>query len=201
MEQLQLIFGYVFEIMAEAVVVTTDPTDLWCRKMKTMFRSTVGNKGYITEEECMEKALDALKAYPNLDPEYLKEQARQAWINDLNCGMQPPRGYRLTEAQYVQNMWVMVNQPGFEERTKKETAKVMQQLDKDKKGYINREEFLLMTKKIVDQKDLDRMHDALDTTKSGRITKEDIERMYIFFFSNTDDEDHPFNLLRGPLVD
>ena len=186
---------------AEPVVVTTDPSNLWCRKMRTMFRSTVGTKGYVTEEECVQKALDALKAYPGLDPEYLKQQARQAWINDLNCGMKPPRGYRLTEAQYVQNMWVMVNQPGFEERTKKETAKVIQQLDKDKKGYINREEFLLMTKKIVDQKDLDRMYDVLDTTKSGRITKEDIERMYLFFFTNIDAVDHPFNLLRGPLVD
>ena len=119
--------------MAEPVVVTTDPSDLWCRKMKTMFRSIVGNKGYITEEQCVEKSLDALKVYPKLDPEYLKEQALQGWINDLNCGMKQPRGYRLTEAQYVQNMWIMIHQPGLEERTKKETAKVMQQLDRTRK--------------------------------------------------------------------
>ena len=59
----------------------------------------------------------------------------------------------------------------------------------------------MMTRKLVKQKDLDRMHDALDPSKSGKIKQEAIEKMYLFYFTNTDDKDHPFNLLRGPLVD
>ena len=79
--------------------------------MKTHFRNSVGTKGYITEEEVMERTRATLKVYPELNAEELMKQAHHSWIHDLNCGMEPPPGYRLTEAQFVQNMWVMVNQP------------------------------------------------------------------------------------------
>ncbi|CAI7990273.1 hypothetical protein GBAR_LOCUS447 [Geodia barretti] len=166
-----------------------------------MFRSSAGTKGYITKEEVMQKTLETLEAYPALDAEELKEHARKVWIEDLCCGMDPPAGYHLTEAQFVQNMWVMVNQPSLKERTRKATEKVMQQLDKAKKGYVTKDEYLRMTRKLVSEEHLQRIFDALDETKQGKVTRESMEKMYTHYFTDTEDEEHPFNLLRGPLVD
>ena len=133
--------------MAERTIVTTEPTKHWCRKMRTHFRSSVGTKGYITKEEAMEHALETLKVYPELDAEMIMEHTRKSWIEDLNGGMDPPAGYCLTEDQFIMNMWVSVNQPSFKERASKMTAKVMQQLDKDNKGYVTRDQYLRMTSK------------------------------------------------------
>ena len=169
--------------------------------MRTHFQRSVGTKGYITEEEVMERALEVLKVYPELNAEELKKQAHHSWIHDLNCGMKPPAGYRLTEAQFVQNMWVVVNQPSFKERTSEMTTKVFEQLDKEKNGYLSKDQYLRMTSKLVKEEDLKRIFDALDETKQGKVTRDDIERAYIHFFTDTGDEEHPFNLLRGPLVD
>ena len=187
--------------MAAQTLVTTEPTKHWCRKMRTHFQRSVGTKGYITEEEVMERALEVLKVYPELNAEELKKQAHHSWIHDLNCGMKPPAGYRLTEAQFVQNMWVVVNQPSFKERTSEMTTKVFEQLDKEKNGYLSKDQYLRMTSKLVKEEDLKRIFDALDETKQGKVTCDDIERAYIHFFTDTGDEEHPFNLLRGPLVD
>jgi len=188
--------------MAAQTIVTTDPTKHWCRKMKTHFRNSVGTKGYITEEEMMERTCAAtLKVYPELNAEELKKQVRHSWIHDLNCGMEPPPGYRLTEAQYVQNMWVMVNQPSFRERTSEMTAKVFEQMDKEKKGHLTKDQFLQMSSKVLNEKGLQGLYDVLDETKQGKVTRDALERAYIHFFTDTCDEEHPFNLLRGPLVD
>ena len=186
--------------MAAQTIVTTEPTKHWCRKMKTHFRNSVGTKGYITEEEVMERTRATLKVYPELNAEELMKQAHHSWIHDLNCGMEPPPGYRLTEAQFVQNMWVMVNQPSFKERTSEMTTKVFEQMDKEKKGYLTKDQYLRMTSKLLNEKDLQRLYDALDETKQGKISPGAMERAHAFFFTNTDDEEHPFNLLRGPLV-
>ena len=149
----------------------------------------------------MERALETLKVYPELDAKMIMEHTRKSWIEDLNGGMDPPAGYRLTEAQFIQNMWVSVNQPSFKERASKMTAKVMQQLDKDNKGYCTRDQYLRMTSKLVKEEDLKRMFDALDESKQGKVTRENLEKAHIHFFTDTDDEEHPFNMLRGPLVD
>lgn len=182
-------------------IVTTEPTKHWCRKMRTHFRSSVGTKGYITKEEAMERARETLKVYPELDEKELMEQTSKSWVQDLNCGMDPPAGYRLTEEQFIQNMWVMVNQPSFKERARKMTAKAFQHLDKDKKGYVTKDQYLRMTKSLVKEEDLKRIFDALDETKQGKVTLENMEKAHVHFFTDTDDEKHPFNLLRGPLVD
>ena len=149
----------------------------------------------------MERAQETLKAYPELDAEMVMEHTRKSWIEDLNCGMDPPAGYRLTEAQFIQNMWVCVNQPSFKERASKMTAKFMQHLDKDNKGYVTRDQYLRMTSKLVKEEDLKRMFDALDEGKQGIVTRENMQKAHIHFFTDTDDEEHPFNMLRGPLVD
>ena len=187
--------------MAEQKIVTTEPTKHWCRKMRTHFRNSVGSKGYITKEEVMERTQATLEAYPELNAEEIKEHARKSWVEDLNCGIDPPAGYRLTEEQFIQNMWVMVNQPSFKERASTMTAKVMQQLDKAKKGYVTRDDYLRMTSKLLKEEELKRIFDALDETKQGKVTVENMQRAHIHFFTDTDDEEHPFNLLRGPLVD
>lgn len=164
----------------------------------------MGTKGYMTEEEYLDRLTRAtLEAYPEVDAKELKEQAHHSWIHDLNCGMHPPPGYRLTEEQFVINMWLSVNQPSFKARISEMTTKVMQQLDKEKKGYVTKDHVqrMMMTSKLHKEDDMQKLHSELDVKKDGKITHQAIERMYTFFFTDTEDEAHPFNLLRGPLVD
>ena len=185
----------------EWVPVTTEPTNHWCRKMRTHFQASIGKKGYITKEEVMERARVTLEYYPELDAEEIMEQTRLSWVRDLNCGMEPPVGYRLTEAQFVQNMWLVVNQPSFKERASEMTGKAFEKLDKDKKGYVTKDQYLRMTKQMHSEEGMTKLYNELDPSKSGKITREAMERAHIFFFSDTEDEQHPLNLLRGPLVD
>ena len=169
--------------------------------MRTHFVASVGKKGYITKEEVMERARVTLEHYPELDAKEIMEQTRKSWVQDLNCGMDPPPGYRLTEAQFVQNMWLMVNQPSFKQRASEMTGKVFDKLDKDKKGYVTKDQYLRMTRKLNSEEDMEKLYGALDASKSGKVTREAMERAHIFFFTDTENEEHPFNLLRGPLVD
>ena len=185
----------------EWVPVSTEPTKHWCRKMRTHFVASIGKKGYITKEEVMERARVALEHYPELDADEILEQARQSWVQDLNCGMEPPPGYRLTEAQFIQNMWLVVNQPSYKQRVKEITAKVFEKLDKDKKGYVTKDNYLRMTKQLNSEETVAKIFEALDASKSGKVDREAMERMYTFFFTDTEDEKHPFNFLRGPLLD
>ena len=185
----------------EWVPVTTEPTNHWCRKMRTHFQASIGKKGYITKEEVMERARVTLEYYPELDAEEIMQQARQSWVRDLNCGMEPPAGYRLTEAQFVQNMWLMVNQPSYKQRAREMTSKVFEKLDKDKKGYVTKDQYLRMTKQLNSEEAMTKLFNELDLSKSGKIDLEAMERAHIFFFTDTEDEKSPLNMLRGPLVD
>jgi Ca2+-binding EF-hand superfamily protein len=185
----------------EWAAVSTEPTNHWCRKMRTHFEASIGKKGYITKEEVMEKARATLKLYPELNADMILDGARNSWVQDLNCGMEPPSGYRLTEAQFVQNMWLVVNQPSYKQRVKEITAKVFENLDKDKKGYVTRANYLRMAKLVNSEETVTKIYDALDASKSGKVDRAAMERMYTFFFTDTEDEQHPFNFLRGPLVD
>ena len=81
------------------------------------------------------------------------------------------------------------------------TAKVIKHLDKENKGYVTRDQYLRMSKKRLKEDDVEKIFNALDETKSGKITCEAMEKAHIFFFTDTTDEGHPFNLLTGPLVD
>ena len=183
------------------MAVQTDPTKHWCRKMRTHWQSTVGKKDYITEEEVVQQTHKVVEVYPELDLKELLEQSRHSWVNDLNCGMKPPEGYRLTEAQFVQNMWLAIHKPSFKERTREMTIKIMERLDKDKRGYVTKNEYLRMTSKLVTEDVLKQIFDALDESGNGKVTREAMERAYVFFFTDTENEEHPFNFLRGPLVD
>ena len=185
----------------EWVPVLTEPTKHWCRKMRTHFVASVGRKGYITKEEVMERARVTLEHYPELDAKEIMEQARRSWVQDLNCGMEPPSGYRLTEAQFIQNMWLVVNQPSFKQRAREMTGKVFEKLDKDKKGYVTKDQYLRMTRQLHSEEAMTKIFEALDPSKSGKVDRESMERAHTFFFTDTEDEEHPFNLLRGPLVD
>ena len=185
----------------EWVPVTTEPTKHWCRKMRAHFQASIGKKGYITKEEVMERARVTLEHYPELDADEIMEQTRKSWVEDLNCGMEPPPGYRLTEAQFVQNMWLVVNQPSFKQRAREMTGKVFEKLDKEKKGHVTKDDYLRMTKQLHGEEAMTKLYEALDSTKSGKINREAMEKAHVFFFTDTEDEQHPLNLLRGPLVD
>ena len=119
-----------------------------------------------------------------------------------NCGVEMPKGYRLTEAQFVQNVWLTIHTPAFEEYLRETAAQFMAGVDKEKKGYLTKEDGKEITPKIMKEchPKTKEIFDALDEEKTGHITLEDILKAQRFFFTDTEDEDHVFNYVRGPLV-
>ncbi len=141
------------------------------------------------------------ETYPELNREELLEKTRTSWIKYLNCGLEPPKGYRLTEAQYVQNMWLAIHQPEFIEHIKEMTTSFVEQVDKEKKGHFTHEQYLRMSGKLIGEKAIRAACQAMDPTNRGYITQEDMVKANHFFFTDTEGGHHPFNFLRGPLVE
>ena len=189
------------------MALTTEPTKHWCRKMRTVFRTwdvEAGSKGYVTEEDFKKRVRKSLELFPELgsSAEQMYEQVHRHWVDHCNCGVEMPAGYRLTEAQYIQNMWLTIHKPSFEKHLR-EASKIFWEkvADKEKTGYLTREEAAKIGIKLTND-DRDRgIFETLDKENTGRITFEHAMKAQHFFFTDKDNENHPFNFVKGPLVD
>lgn len=188
------------------MAVETEPTKHWCRKMKSVFRPwdvQAGSKGYVTLEDFKKRSLASLEKFPELgDEKSALERVQRHWRDHCNCGVEMPEGYRLTENQYVQNMWWKIHQPSFEEELKEAAMFFIKAVDKENKGFVTIEEARQISAKL--EKEHPKMRDVfefLDSEKTGRVTYEQALKAQKFFFFDTEDEDHPFNYVYGPLVD
>ena len=130
------------------------------------------------------------------------EQARRHWVDHCNCGVEMPEGYRLTEAQYIQNMWLTIHKPSFEKHLR-EASKIFWEkvADKEKEGYITKDQAQKIGLKLTKDKKKRGIFETLDKENTGHITFEQVVKVQSFFFTDQEDEEHPFNYVRGPLVD
>ena len=186
------------------MAVSTEPSKHWCRKMKSLFQSwdqQAGCKGYVTLEDFKKRAQATQEKFPELAASAM-ERVPRPWRNHCNCGVEMPAGYRLTEAQYIQNLWWKIHQPSFEEELKEAAMTFMKSVDKDNKGYFTREEANQISEKIGKQHPkMKGVFEHLDKANTGRVTFEQSLEAQKFFFYDKDDEEHPFNYVYGPLVD
>ena len=176
--------------------------------MKTVFRATdVEKKGYITEEGLLQRTDMLLEIYPDVDIEKMRHETRRTWIEYCNCGVQVPEGYRLTESQFIQNMWLTIRRPSFKQIMDDVSAKFMEQMDVQKKGHITKEEYIELFMKIAEPVGtLTREHasasfDAIDKKQCGKIVHKDVVEAMHFYYTDTDSVDHPLNLIQGALVE
>ena len=189
------------------MAATREPSQHWCRKMRTVFRPwdvEAGSKGHVTEEDFKKRVRKSVERFPELGAsiEKLYEQAHVHWVEFCNCGVEMPEGYRLTEAQYVQNMWTFIHNELSLEKYLREASKIFWEgVDKEKKGYLTREEAGKIGSKLVKDKEERGIFEILDKENKGRITLEDTIKAQHFFFTDQEDKDHPFNFVRGPLVE
>jgi hypothetical protein len=169
--------------------------------MSSLFRPQAGGKGYVTLEDFKKRARATQEKFPELATSAL-ERAERHWLNHCNCGVEMPEGYRLTETQYLQNLWWKIHQPSFEEELRDAAMNFMKSVDKDNKGYFTREEAKKISEKIGRQHPkVKGVFEHLDKENTGRVTFEQSLEAQKFFFLDTEDEDHPFNYVYGPLVD
>ena len=186
--------------------VATEPTEHWCRKIRTVFLQwdvDAGSKGYVTEDDFRRRVSKTVERFPELEASKgkLYDQAHRHWVDGCNLGVEMPEGYRLTEAQYIQNMWLFIhNKPSFEKYLRESTKIFWDGVDKEKKGYLTREEAGKIGIRITQDKEDRGIFKALDKENTGRITMEDSLKAQNFFFTDQEDEQHPFNYVRGPLV-
>ena len=184
-------------------MASEEPSKHWCRKMRSVFHPwdvQAGSKGYVTLEDFKKRAQVSQEKFPELGDQ--TERVRRHWRNHCNCGVDMPEGYRLTEAQYVQNIWWKIHQPSFEEELREAAMNFMKAVDKDNKGYFTREEAKQISEKIGKQDPKSKaIFDRLDKENTGRITFEQALEAQKFFFLDQEDEKHPFNYVYGPLID
>ena len=187
------------------MAVETEPTEHWCRKMRSIFRPwdvQAGSKGYVTLEDFKKRARTSLEKFPELGEKEHLERVHRHWVDHCNCGVEMPEGYRLTEAQYIQNMWWKIHQPSFEDQLKEAAMSFMKAVDKENKGHFTAEEARQMNSKLgKEHPKMKGVFEALDEEKTGRVTFEQSLKAQKFFFLDTKDEDHAFNFVYGPLVD
>ena len=180
-----------------------EPSKHWCRKMRSLYHplhQQAGSKGYITVEDFKKHAAATQEKFPELDDP--NDLVQKHWRNHCNCGVDMPEGYRLTEAQYVQNLWWKIHQPSFEVELREAAMNFMKSVDKDNKGYFTREEAKAISDKIGKQHPkMKVIFDRLDKDNTGRVTFEQALEAQKFFFFDQQDEEHPFNYVYGPLVD
>ena len=175
--------------------------------MRTVFRSwdvEAGSKGYVTKEDFKKRVRTSLEQFPELggSVEKMYEQVRRHWVDHCNCGVEMPEGYRLTEAQYIQNMWLTIHKPSFEKYLR-EASKIFWEkvADKENEGYLTKDEAQKIGFKLTKDKEKRGIFETLDKEHTGQITFEQVVKVQAFFFTDQEDEDHPFNYVRGPLVD
>jgi hypothetical protein len=175
--------------------------------MRSVFRQwdvEAGSKGYVTEEDFKKRVSKTVERFPELSAsiEKLHNQAHRHWVDHCNVGVEMPEGYRLTGAQYIQNMWLFVhNKPAFEKYIREASKTFWDGVDKEKKGYLTKEEAGEIGFRVTNDKEHRGIFEALDEGNTGRIVLEDSIKAQLFFFTDQEDEEHPFNFVRGPLVE
>lgn len=168
--------------------------------MKTAFRAWDANrKGYLTKEDVLKRTDKLLEIYPDIDIEPARQQSLRFWVEACNLGLPVPEDYRLTEAQFLQNMWKSVKQPSLMELMRDMIMRSMEYMDKEKKGYISKEDYMNGATKFMKAEHASAAFDCMAC--DGKITAESMLKAARFYYTDTDSVDHPLNLMRGPLVD
>ncbi len=189
--------------------VEKEPTKHWCRKIRSIFRPwdvQAGSKGYITLEDLKKRTLTRLGKFPELgDEKNAIERVIRHWRDHCNCGVEMPEGYRLTENQYVQNVWWKIHQPTFEAELRESAMAFMKAVDKDGKGRFTKEQAGQISSKLgtasAHPAKSKSVFETLDKDNTGSVTFEQSLEAQKFFFFDQESEDHPFNYVYGPLVD
>ena len=184
------------------MAVAGEPSKHWCRKMRSLFRASDPDcKGYITREDLERRAKASQAKFPELAAGAV-ERADRHWRDHCNCGVEMPCGYRLTESQYIQNLWWKIHQKSFEEELKEAAMNFMRAIDKENKGYFTREEARAVNEKLGRKHPkMEEILNHMDKDNTGRITFEQSLEAQKFFFYDKEDEEHPHNHVYGPLAD
>ena len=177
-------------------------TKHWARKLKTVFRQLdLDNDGYLTEEDLNHSLNHRLEAYPSLDAEEQCQQMHRVWIEFYNGGQQVPDNYPLSEAEFLQNMWMAVKTPAFKQQVSDMATKTLEQADTEKKGYISKQDYVKIASKFLGLDRAAAAFDAMDVKKTERVTYDELLAALLFYYTDTNDETHPLNYMKGPLVD
>ena len=112
-----------------------------------------------------------------------------------------PNNYPLPEAEFLQNMWMVVKTPVFKQQVGHMATKTLEQADTEKKGYISKQDYVKIASKYLGLDHAAAAFDAMDVKKTERMTHDELLAALLFYYTDTDDETHPLNYMKGPLVD
>ena len=170
--------------------------------MKTIFRQMDLDKdGYLTYSDLDSFLQLRLSAFPDLDIESERQQQRKVWIEIYNGGKDVPDDYRLSEANFVDNMWKVVKEPRFRQFANDMAKKALARMDTQNKGYVSKDGYVKVAGKLLGLDKATACFDCMDIKKSGRVNHEEIMDAVFFYYTDTDDEVHPLNYMNGPLAE
>ena len=170
--------------------------------MNTYFSNMdMDRDGFLTEKD-LDKRLELSKAAnPTLDAETERKHIQKVWLVMYNNGKEQPEGYKLSEKEFADNLWSVVNRPNFKEMLEPMTERLFNNFDLEKKGRVTKENFLKVTGEIISEEIASAAFDSADVEKSGNLTMKQMFDAMVFFYTNQDDEGNPLNHIMGPLVD
>ena len=177
-------------------------TKHWGKKMKTIFRHLdLDHDGYLTYSDVERSLQHKLASHPELDVERERQQQRKVWIDFYNGGQEVPDDYRLSEADFLTNMWKAVKEPAFSQAVNDMATKTLEGVDAEKKGYVSKTEYVKVAGRHLGLDRATAAFDSMDVKKSGRVTHKELVDALLFYYTDTDDEASPLNYMKGPLVD
>ena len=175
---------------------------LWVRKMKTLFRvMDADGDGFMSLEDNQAPPKRMTEAF-NLSKEeadaVLEYTRRVGWIEFVNAGTEPPKGHRVSEKTFLENMARAVNSQDVAVPLA-ESHVVM--FDLKEQGFITKEEYLKVFRSLAVPEELAvQQFEMIDSDNDGRITVEDYTKVFRFFFTDLEHTDDPRNNIFGPLI-
>ena len=175
---------------------------LWVRKMKTLFRvMDADGDGFMSLEDNQAPPKRMTEAF-NLSKEeadaVLEYTRRVGWIEFVNAGTEPPKGHRVSEKTFLENMARAVNSQDVAVPLA-ESHVVM--FDLKEQGFITKEEYLKVFRSLAVPEELSvQQFKMFDSNKDDRITAEEFTKAFRFFFTDLEDIDDPRNNMFGNLV-
>ena len=157
--------------------------------------------GYLTYSDLERSLQHKLAAYPELDAEQELGQQRKAWIDFYNGGKKVPDDYRLSEADFLKNMWKAVKEPTFKQQTSDMATKTLERVDAEKKGYVSKEEYVKVAGRHLGLDKAAAAFDSMDVNKNGRVTHKELLDALLFYYTDANNEASPLNYMKGPLMD
>ncbi|XP_013379944.1 sarcoplasmic calcium-binding protein [Lingula anatina] len=182
--------------MADTAQRQVEFSDIWLKKMKTVFHRFSVNKDGKLNRDAGKTASARYISSNGLKGDQAR-RIREKWQTILM--MLTTRFTAISEEQFINSLKEQINTDAFRAVLKDVCTNNFDLINVNQRGNITKEEMASWCK-FLGQDDVDSFFEALDTKKDGVITADEWQQAWNeFYFS--EDESSLYNKLFGPLAE